>query len=750
MTANSPKVEPRHLRLQAVVYIRQSTPQQLQNNQEGTRRQYELAQRARQMGWPETAVRVIDDDLGMSGASSQHRVGFQRLVASIGMGEVGIVLVTEVSRLSRLSSDWHRVIELCAVFRTLIADEDGVYDAQNPNDRLLLGVKGTLFAAELHILQARMHGALMNKAQRGELAVALPVGYRRRPDGTVVQDPDDAVRLAITMVFERFAVLGNARAVLRHLAEHGLKLPRVLQAGPEKGQAVWVRPAYGMIHRMLNNPAYAGAFVYGRRRQEVAAGDPPTTTERLLPPEEWAIVVQGVYPAYIGYDAFLSNRLKLRANLYNFAAKGRGAARVGAALLQGLVHCGRCGRQMGVSYGRQQPRYECRQAQTHHAEAMCQSFVSGRIDEVVVGAFLEAVRPAGLDATLAALRGLEQERKGVDRQWQLRLERARYEARLAQRQYDAVDPDNRLVARELERRWEAALAEAEGVQQEYERLRLTELRPLDAVEVEDVRRLASDLPSLWQADTTTLTDRKRLLRLVAATVTVTVREGRTGADVAVLWSGGARTAHRVDSPGFGSHLRTKAGTLDAIRDLAGWMPDHQVAAVLAQRGLLSRHGKPWTPGRVASMRRQHLIPTGCPAGTQGISVRADGFVPARVAARQLGITLAAIRVWAHRGVLACDQSSEAAKLWIRLEDGDGDRLGGHADTSGMERVREIAHRDESSVAAVWERVRDGEFIAYRIQRGRKQWDWRLAPAHSCDAVPPVSSRLPSAQERAAQ
>ena len=527
MTANSPKVDPRHLRLLAIVYIRQSTPQQIQNNQESTRRQYELALRARRMGWPETAVRVIDDDLGMSSASSQHRAGFQRLVASIGMGEVGIVLVTEVSRLSRLSSDWHRVIELCAVFRTLIADEDGIYDAQNPNDRLLLGVKGTLFAAELHILQARMHGALMNKAQRGELAVALPVGYRRRPDGTVVQDPDDAVRLAVAMVFDRFATLGNARAVLRHLADHGLKLPRVLQAGPEMGQAVWVRPAYGMIHRMLNNPAYAGAFVYGRRRQEVAAGDPPTTTERLLPPEEWAIVVQGIYPAYIGYDVFLSNRLKLKANRYNFEAKGRGAARVGGALLQGLAHCGRCGRQMGVSYGRQQPRYECRQAQTRHAEALCQSFVAGRIDEVVVGAFLEAVRPAGLDATLAALRGLERERQGVDRQWQLRLERARYEARLAQRQYDAVDPDNRLVARELERRWEAALAEAEEVRQEYERLRLTELRPLDAVEVEDVRRLASDLPALWRADTTTPTDRKRLLRLVVATVTVTVRNVST-------------------------------------------------------------------------------------------------------------------------------------------------------------------------------------------------------------------------------
>src|SRR4051812_1435182 len=233
MTTVSSKIEPRHLRLAAVVYVRQSTPQQLLNNQESTRRQYELAQRAGQMGWPETAIRVIDDDLGMSGASSQNRVGFQRLVAAIGMGEVGIVLVTEVSRLSRLNSDWHRVIELCAVFRTLIADEDGVYGPQNPNDRLLLGVKGTLFAAELHILRARMHGALMNKAQRGELAVTLPVGYRRRPDGAVVQDPDDAVRLAIATVFERFAALGTARAVLRHFVDAGLTFPRLVQAGPD-------------------------------------------------------------------------------------------------------------------------------------------------------------------------------------------------------------------------------------------------------------------------------------------------------------------------------------------------------------------------------------------------------------------------------------------------------------------------------------------------------------------------------------
>nr|WP_294169588.1 recombinase family protein [uncultured Sphingomonas sp.] len=742
MTAVSPKVEPRHLRLLAAVYVRQSTPQQLQNNQESTRRQYGLADRARRMGWPETAVRVIDDDLGMSGASCENRTGFQRLVAAIGMGEVGIVLVTEVSRLSRLNSDWHRVIELCAVFRTLIADEDGVYDPQNPNDRLLLGVKGTLFAAELHVLQARMRGALTSKAERGELAVALPVGYRRRPDGVVVQDPDDAVRLAIAAVFERFAALGNARAVLRHFVENGLMVPRLVQARPEMGRIVWERPVYRMFHRMLANPAYAGTFVYGRCRGEITAADPPVATTRRLPPEEWSTVIEGVYPGYISHGTFLANRQKLRANRYNFAAKGRGAAREGAALLQGLAHCGRCGRQMGVSYGRQQPRYECRFAQTHRAEPMCQSFIADAIDGVVVRAFLDAVRPAGLEATLVALRELGRERGEADRLWRLRLERARYEARLAQRQYDAVDPDNRLVARELERRWEAALAEAERLAEEYERLRQTELRPLDDLEAGEVRRLASDLPALWHADTTTPVDRKRLLRLVVASVAVTVGSGRSGAEVHVLWSGGARTTYRVDSPDMGRHLRTGTHALDAIRALSSRMPDHRVAAELTAGGLRTRRGKPWTAIRVASMRRQHGIPTACPADTGGRVSRADGFIPARVAARRLGITLGAIRIWAHRGVLACDQSRAAAKLWIRLGEGDVRRVAGAADTRGMERVRDAASRCGTSVDAIWERVRRGEFDACRAPRGPGQWEWWLSPRPP--QLAPTDAHLPTA------
>jgi DNA invertase Pin-like site-specific DNA recombinase len=337
MNALSPKVEARHLRLRAIVYVRQSTPRQVQVNRESTRRQYQLAERARQMGWPAAQIEVIDEDLGLSGASSHARTGFQRLVAAIGLGEVGIVLVTEVSRLSRRNSDWHRVIELCAVFRTLIADEDGVYCAHDPNDRLLLGVKGTLFAAELHILHARMRGNLLNKARRGELALRLPVGYRRLGDGTVVLDPDDGVRDALARIFERFAVLRNGRAVQRDLIEHDLRMPRLVQLGAEAGRITWVRPTYQMIQQVLTSPVYAGVFVYGRRKQEMTPGDPPTVTARRQALEEWEIVVPGIYPAYISYDQYLLNRRHLKDNLYKFAAKGRGAPREGRALLQGIV-----------------------------------------------------------------------------------------------------------------------------------------------------------------------------------------------------------------------------------------------------------------------------------------------------------------------------------------------------------------------------------------------------------------------------
>ena len=739
----SPKIEPRHLRLRALVYVRQSTPQQLQHNQESTRRQYQLAERAQQMGWPAAQVLVIDDDLGLSGASSDQRSGFQRLVASIGLGEVGIVLVTEVSRLSRCNSDWHRVIELCAVFATVIADEDGVYDPRDPNDRLLLGVKGTLFAAELHILQARMRGGLINKAQRGALAVTLPIGFRRTAKGGVMFDPDEAVRLAIATVFERFGILRNARAVQRHFLTNGLKLPRLIQSGPETGQIVWVRPSYQMLHRMLVNPAYAGTFVYGRTKREVTPGDPPAIVDRRLAPEAWDIVVPDVYPAYLSFDAYRANRRQLADNRYNFAQKHRGAPRDGSALLAGLIRCGRCGRQMGVGYGQGAPRYHCRGAQNAYGEPQCQSVAVRDVDQAVSGAFLDAVQPAGIETMLVALERLEDERRAIDRQWQLRLERARYDAHLAQRQYDVVDPENRLVARTLERRWDAALAAIEALEAEYGLLQRTALAPLSAAEIDEVRDLATDLPVLWHADTTTAVDRKRLLRLVIAGVTATVDRQERRVAVEILWSGGATTQLEAHLPPLGHHLRTAPDVLILIRDLARVHPDHAIAAQLHARGLRTRQDKPWTYARVASMRRQHGITTACPIDTRAPAGRADGLVSLRAAAERLGLAQATIRIWAHHGVVSCDQRCAGSKLWVRLTDADIARLDGSETPSGLRGIAEVMEQDQITRAEVWDRVRAGRYTAYRVRHGLEGWQWGLRPATSraSGGIPPDCPQL---------
>jgi DNA invertase Pin-like site-specific DNA recombinase len=728
MNALSPKVEARHLRLRAIVYVRQSTPRQVVANPESTRRQYGLAERARQMGWPAAQIEVIDEDLGLSGASSHARTGFQRLVAAIGLGEVGIVLVTEVSRLSRRNSDWHRVIELCAVFRTLIADEDGVYCAHDPNDRLLLGVKGTLFAAELHILHARMRGNLLNKARRGELALRLPVGYRRLGDGTVVLDPDDGLRDILGRIFERFAVLGNGRAVQRYFAEHDLKMPRLIQQGAEAGRIIWVRPTYQMIQQVLTSPVYAGVFVYGRRKQEMTPGDPPTVTTRRQLLEEWEIVVPGVYPAYISYDQYLLNRRHLRDNLYNFAAKGRGAAREGRALLQGLVVCGRCGRRMSVSHGSQYLRYQCRRAQMDYAAPICQAFPVSHLDQRVGELFLETVQPASIETTLAALAALERERQALDRHWQLRLERARYEVQRAQRQYDAIEPENRLVARELETRWNAALQALEMLEQEYATVRRTDLLPLDEAERGAVQRMAEDLPALWHADTTTDVDRKRLLRLVVSEVVLTVNAEARSAAMTLVWTGGETSRHEVRCPPLGWHVGTDAAIVARLRELAALHPDHQIAAQLNDAGLRTRTGKPWTYARVHSMRKQHGIPTGCPLYTRDAAPRADGMVPISVAAQRLGVSSSLVHVWVQHGVLRYDQRRSASRVWVRLNADDLARLDGSCKLgpglptfANMQQTECLARED------LWHCVRRGEYEAFRVRHGQV-WQWHLQQA----------------------
>jgi DNA invertase Pin-like site-specific DNA recombinase len=725
MNAMSSKIEPRHLGLRAVVYVRQSTPRQVLTNQESTRRQYQLADRARQLGWLMPQIEIIDEDLGLSGADSQARSGFQRLVAAIGLGEIGLVLVTEVSRLSRRNSDWHRVIELCAVFRTLIADEDGIYSAEDPNDRLLLGVKGTLFAAELHILRARMRGNLLNKARRGELALRLPVGYRRLGDGTVVLDPDDEVRGTLARLFERFALLRNARAVQRDCIEHRLRMPRLLQQGAAAGEIVWVRPTYQMIQQVLTNPAYAGVFVYGRRKRVISPGNPPVTVEQRQPLEEWDIVVPGTYPTYISHDQFLMNRQYLRDNLYNFAAKGRGAPREGRALLQGLVVCGRCGRRMSVSHGSHYLRYQCCRAQIDHAGPLCQAFPLAHLDPAVTTLFLEAVQPAAIETALAAFAALERERQALDRQWQRRIERARYEAQRAQRQYDAIEPENRLVARTLETRWNTALQALEQLEQEYAVVRRTELLPLGEADQQLVRNLAEDLPALWSAATTTDTDRKRMLRLVITEVVLKVDAHKRRAAFTVVWSGGATTQHEVCCPPLGWHGRTEAAVIARLRDLAQTLPDHRIAERFNAEGLLTRTGKSWTYARVHSIRKQHGIATACPLHTQEARQRADGLVPVKVAAQRLAVSSSVVHIWVRHGVLTHDQRRSSSRVWVRVDEQDLTRLdGSNQFAPHLPSFAEVMQAEHLSQDALWDRVRRREYQAFRVQRGQC-WTWHL-------------------------
>ena len=731
-------IQPTHLSRQALVYVRQSTPKQLALHQESTRRQYHLTETAHQLGWPPDRIQVIDDDLGLSGASSIQRLGFQRLVAAISLGEVGIVLVTEVSRLSRLNSDWHRVIELCAVFATLIADEDGLYDPRDPNDRLLLGLKGTLFSAELHILRARMRGGLLNKARRGALALRLPVGLRRLGDGTVVQDPDPQVRTVLQTIFDQFALLQTGRAVQRYFLAHQLEMPRYVQSGPDAGRLYWVRPTYQMFQQVLTNPAYAGLFVYGRRRHQVQPGDPPRSVLHRQLREEWEIVVPQVYPAYITEAQYATNRAMLQANRYSFAQRRLGAPREGAALLVGIIVCGRCGRRMTPNYGSDWRVYHCRREQMAYAVPQCQSFPQRYLDALVQELFFEAVQPARLATLLTALDALEQERQALERHWHLKLERARYGVQLAQRQYDAVDPDNRLVAHELETRWNTALATLQRLEQEYAAARRAELAPLTEAEQQAVRQLADDLPTVWAAATTTAADRKRLLRLAIQEVTVTVRpDGSRSADVAVLWSGGVTTAHTVSCPPQGWHCVTAAAVLARIGALAQTLPDDQIAHQLNAEGVRTQTGKPWTYERVWAMRNQHQIPTACPIDAGACAMRGDGRVPVTLAAERLGVSTSLIHVWIAQGVLRSAQRTAQSPCWVRLTDAELTRLDGRHDWSAFPTVGAIMRQHGCDRAAVWERVRAGHYVAYRHATGQRT-EWRLQ-ATDAGAVPPLTA-----------
>ena len=547
------KVSPRHRDRLAAVYVRQSTAQQVHDHQESTRLQYGLAERAATLGWAPSRVLVIDEDLGHSASGADARPGFQRLVSEVGLDHVGIVLGIEMSRLARSGREWHQLLELCALSGTLLGDPDGIYDPAEHNDRLLLGLKGTISEAELHLIKQRMWSGRLAKARRGELAVPLPAGFVRRPSGEVALDPDEQVRAVVRLVFDLFERLGTVNAVLCFLADNRIQLGVRVREGPERGELSWRRPSRAGVQNMLRNPAYAGIYAYGRsttdpRRRQ--AGRPFTGRVRT-PREDWIVFLPGLLPAYISIEQYEKNRQRMEAN--RSRSQGVGAVRNGPALLAGLVVCGRCGKKMTVGYqrgagGKLQPVYVCAREKSDYGGGQCQQLAGSCVEGYVTGLLLDALAPAALEVSLTAAGQAGARRAQVDRIWQQRLERADFAADRARRQYQLTEPENRLVARQLEKDWEAALAERQHLGEEYDRFTASRPRTLTPAERAQIRALAADVPAVWHAPTTTDADRKQLIRHLVNQVRVEVLGTSEKVDIQVVWAGGHRTTGQISRP----------------------------------------------------------------------------------------------------------------------------------------------------------------------------------------------------------
>src|SRR5512142_844276 len=559
-----PKIRPAHLHRQAIVYIRQSSPHQVRNNRESSSRQYALVERAQALGWPAKSVEIIDEDQARSATIATHRHGFKTLLAEIGAGQVGVVLALEASRLARSSADWHRLVEICVVTQTLLADEAAVYDPRDPNDRLLLGVKGTISEAEIFTLRTRLHEGRWNKARRGELARSLPVGYVRSESGSVIKDPDRQVQSRLAYIFRLFDRHKVAHQVLRQLAREKLQVPAKIWGGPRHGQVTWKEPDLSDVIRLLHNPTYAGAYVYGQKGYDSFDRSPTNGKARVHPRplEDWTVCLRDVYPAYIPWEQFVQNQEILRSNGYGFGK--RGAARRGKALLQGIVYCGRCGARMSVLYystkEKRAPGYGCFYEYHRHGGQTCQCFSSAGVDATVAGLFLDVVSPAKIEIALHALEGLESDHAEARKQWDLQLQRADYEIELARRRYEASDPENRLVSAELEASWEGALRRRERLQRERTEFERRQEHPLGKVDREQIRDLASDLGRVWEAETTSMEDRKTLVRFLIKRVHLDgiTEAGKIGIDVE--WHTGAHTALTINRPlGGGLGTQNAAG-----------------------------------------------------------------------------------------------------------------------------------------------------------------------------------------------
>lgn len=646
------KVTASHLARNAYLYIRQSTLRQVFENTESTTRQYALRQRAIALGWPAEQVVVIDCDQGQSGASAVDRAGFQQLVAEVGLGRAGIVLGLEVSRLARSSTDWHRLLEICALTDTLILDEDGVYDPGHFNDRLLLGLKGTMSEAELHVLRARLLGGVLSKARRGELQMGLPVGLVYGPDSQVVRDPDLQVQGALRLLFETFRRTGSAFKTVQTLRLQGVAFPSRLRKGPHKGEVLWGQLDHAQALHLLHNPRFAGAFAYGRRRTRKTADGKERTEWR--PQDEWLVLIREAHQGYISWEEYQENVRLLRENRQAHRGERQTPPREGPALLQGLVICGRCGGRMTLRYHSQQgrlvPHYLCQKAGIEQGAGPCQVVPGGGLDAVIGELLVETVTPLALEVALAVQNELTGRAQESDRLRVQQVERARYEAELAQARFLRVHPDNRLVADALEADWNQKLRAQAEAQEEYERGRKSDSCVLDEARREAILALATDFPRLWQDPGTPDRERKRMVRLLLEDVTLLRGEA---IKAYVRFKGGTSRTLTLPLPLAAWQLRqTPPAVVDVIDRLLDQYTDREIAAILNQQGLRSGKGGSFDRRRVLEVRLSYGLLN------RFTRLRAAGMLTLQEMATRLGVCTATVKEWRRHGLLPAQAYSD--------------------------------------------------------------------------------------------
>jgi DNA invertase Pin-like site-specific DNA recombinase len=715
--SNDEKIKQTHLQRSAFVYVRQSTASQVEHNRESTQRQYKLVDRAVGLGWSKPQVKTIDEDSAQSGSTSIDRSGFTVMTTEVALGHVGLILSIEVSRVARNNADWYRLLDLCGVTDTLIGDEDGLYHPGLFNDRLLLGLKGTMAEAELHVIRARLEGGIRNKAVRGELRRGLPIGFVwGDADGEVLFHPDQAVRGAIRTVFEKFTELGSVRQVWLWFLSQDIKFPSQSTKVPELR---WINPTYPAIHQVLSNPVYAGAYTYGKTRREPYVDESGRLRKRVkhLPPSQWEVLIQDHHEGFIDWETYDMNRARIANNTRPRPHQAGGAVREGSALLQGIATCGHCGRRLTVYYSGKNstPGYYCATNCIVSGRGKhCLSVGGVQINKAVADAFLQAVTPAAVEVALVAEKDIEADREAALRQWRLQVEKAQYEADRAERRYRAVDPGNRLVAHTLEGEWENRLDELASAKNELVRREAQRPKSLTDEQCKKIRSLGADLKCVWEAETTTDRDRKELLRILLEEVSIASDRGASNAHLTLRWRGGAISELDVNLRRYAPTVRTDEDTIELIRRLAAHHPDAVIAGILNRQGRRAARGGRFTVSIVGSLRRRWNIPR-----FDSAKVPTKGeLVPAQKAAEILGVAASTVHRWLLAGIIGGEQITPGAPWRIRMSPELRERFVEEA-PEGYVPMLDAMRILGISRQTVLQRVKRGELSSLHVRRGRR-------------------------------